>query len=565
MNARGTDKLSFGSFEFEPRTGRLYKHGLRLRLQPKSAAVLECLLERPQEVVTREQLQRRLWPDGTHVDFGLGIKVAVKKLRDAVGDSADEPVYVQTVPGRGYRFIGTVGISLPAPAETPRGAPKEDIAGDLEAPHALSVQPTSTDHAARPWSVPLIKRRIPSHRVAGLFAALGFACLAILIFGPGAKTSRSLLSARARSTPGRRFVYVTDYSQNRVLGFSVNPNNGHLEGLATTSARSGEHPYGAAFFPNNGFLYVTNRGLADGVCGNGCNISAYAVDQVSGKLDELPGSPFPSGSGPVAIVGHPSGKVLYVANVISNDVYAYVRDESGGLRQVGPPVPVGARPFFLGTVPSGRFLYAVNQDDATISGFSVGKDGKLDAIGGSPFRTGLRPRTFTVDASGRFVYVVNYGVDPYAGHDAACSGAFGNARGKGCSISIFSVDAETGFLAEIAGSPVDVHGTNPLFSLLDSQGKYLFVVNVGSSNISVFRRNEVTGAIREVPDSPFTTNEGPVSAAIDWSDDYLYVLSGYTPTISQFNIDAGSGRLSPAGTPIRAGVGLSEIVAQRPF
>jgi len=102
------ETLSFGPFRFELETGLLTKFGLRIRLQPKPAMVLSCLLERHGEIVTRAELERRLWPDGTHVDYQTGIKVAVKKLRDVLGDDSEHPVFIQTVHGVGYRFVGTV-------------------------------------------------------------------------------------------------------------------------------------------------------------------------------------------------------------------------------------------------------------------------------------------------------------------------------------------------------------------------------------------------------------------------------------------------------------------------
>src|ERR1700693_5372186 len=102
------ETLSFGPFQFDPQIGRLTKYGHRIKLQPKSAAILCCLLEHQGEIVSRDQLQKALWPEGTYVDFELGIKVGVKKLRDALCDLSEEPTYIQTVYGEGYRFIAPV-------------------------------------------------------------------------------------------------------------------------------------------------------------------------------------------------------------------------------------------------------------------------------------------------------------------------------------------------------------------------------------------------------------------------------------------------------------------------
>jgi DNA-binding winged helix-turn-helix (wHTH) protein len=105
------ESRSFGPFEFDPPSGRLAKHGHRINLQPKAAAVLSALLERPGELVSRAQLQKTLWPEGTYVDFDLGIKSAVTRLRRALGDDADKPTYIQTIYGEGFRFIAPVAVA----------------------------------------------------------------------------------------------------------------------------------------------------------------------------------------------------------------------------------------------------------------------------------------------------------------------------------------------------------------------------------------------------------------------------------------------------------------------
>jgi TolB-like protein/DNA-binding winged helix-turn-helix (wHTH) protein/Flp pilus assembly protein TadD len=98
----------FGPYEADICQGELRKYGIRIRLERKPWQLLVNLLQQPGELVTRTELQRALWSDGTFVDFELGLNVAVMKLRGALGDSADEPKYIETVPGEGYRFIATL-------------------------------------------------------------------------------------------------------------------------------------------------------------------------------------------------------------------------------------------------------------------------------------------------------------------------------------------------------------------------------------------------------------------------------------------------------------------------
>lgn len=100
--------VSFGTFEVDLDTGEIRKAGLRIRLQGQPFRVLAALLANPGEIVTREQLQHEIWGDNTTIDFERGIASAINKIRDALGDSADSPLYIETLAKRGYRFIAPV-------------------------------------------------------------------------------------------------------------------------------------------------------------------------------------------------------------------------------------------------------------------------------------------------------------------------------------------------------------------------------------------------------------------------------------------------------------------------
>lgn len=106
--SNGSSRLSFGLFEADLSSGELYKSGLRVHLQDKPFRILAMLLEQPGRVVTREEVRKQLWPDGTFVDFDRGIDTALKKLRYALGDSAQSPTFIETIPRRGYRFVAPV-------------------------------------------------------------------------------------------------------------------------------------------------------------------------------------------------------------------------------------------------------------------------------------------------------------------------------------------------------------------------------------------------------------------------------------------------------------------------
>jgi len=103
-------RYRFGPYEYDSHAGILRKQGLRIKLQRKPQSVLKALLERPGETVSRVDLHARLWPEDTFVDFDQGLNVAIKKVRDALCDSADEPLYVETVSGFGYRFVARLDL-----------------------------------------------------------------------------------------------------------------------------------------------------------------------------------------------------------------------------------------------------------------------------------------------------------------------------------------------------------------------------------------------------------------------------------------------------------------------
>jgi DNA-binding winged helix-turn-helix (wHTH) protein len=104
--------VGFGAFELNCEAGELRKHGIRIKLHEKPFQVLLALLEHPREIVTRKDLQERLWPQDTFVDFENGLNNTISRLREALGDSAESPRFIETVPRRGYRFLPEVSRSL---------------------------------------------------------------------------------------------------------------------------------------------------------------------------------------------------------------------------------------------------------------------------------------------------------------------------------------------------------------------------------------------------------------------------------------------------------------------
>jgi DNA-binding winged helix-turn-helix (wHTH) protein len=122
---RSSNLVRFDVYEVDLRAQELYKAGRKIKLQVQPFQVLAMLLERPCEVVTRDELQKRLWPADTFVDFDHSLNTAIKKLRQALGDDKKKPRFVETLPKRGYRFLGTVkqpAVPLGATAPTKAAA-----------------------------------------------------------------------------------------------------------------------------------------------------------------------------------------------------------------------------------------------------------------------------------------------------------------------------------------------------------------------------------------------------------------------------------------------------------
>ena len=114
-------RLRFGPFSLDPRAGELYKRGKKVKVQLLPLQLLGALLEKPGEVISREELKSRLWPADTFVDFEHGLNTAIKKLRQALGDNPAKPGLIETLPKKGYRFIGRLESNgAGAPKNPPR-------------------------------------------------------------------------------------------------------------------------------------------------------------------------------------------------------------------------------------------------------------------------------------------------------------------------------------------------------------------------------------------------------------------------------------------------------------
>src|SRR5438445_4289876 len=156
----------FAVYEIDPASGELRKSGVRIRLHEQAFQVLTALLERPGEIVTREELSQKLWPADTFVDFDHGLNTVINKLREALGDSASNPRFIETLARRGYRFVAPVELT-PSPgtatlSSTPQSSPARNA--------SLSILTTADQ-------VPSVQRRY----LSVLFVLIQFMYLSFYI------------------------------------------------------------------------------------------------------------------------------------------------------------------------------------------------------------------------------------------------------------------------------------------------------------------------------------------------------------------------------------------------
>jgi TolB-like protein/DNA-binding winged helix-turn-helix (wHTH) protein len=206
--------VRFGVYEVNLRSGEVRKAGIRLKLASQPFQVLQALLERPGELVTREELRQLLWPENTFVDYDLALKKAINRLRDVLADSADSPRYVETVPRRGYRFIGSI-----TPATHAIHAPPESLQSVAQPP----VGRPPTPPLANPAATASVSNHLqaspqppptPTHTIAAfrwtIAAALAVIGIVALLFSFNVQNIRGRIFAKSRPS-GIRSVAVLPF------------------------------------------------------------------------------------------------------------------------------------------------------------------------------------------------------------------------------------------------------------------------------------------------------------------------------------------------------------------
>jgi DNA-binding winged helix-turn-helix (wHTH) protein/Tol biopolymer transport system component len=307
--------LRFSDFEVDLRAGELRKQGAKVKLQEQPFQVLQILLEKPGELVSRGELQRRIWPADTFVDFDHGLYNAIKRLRETLGDTADTPRFIETLPKRGYRFVGTLdGNGYVG------GAQAQELSRPTGADTRLLFMPNKPSPA--PEAPPIASGRLISRGkwvwAASLAALLAAAAVIIWWIRPPAEpvveavtqlTDDGLPKQGPLLTDGAR-IYFNEGAQGSWKIVQVSATGGETSVVSSALA----NPQLVDLAPDESFLLV----------------SAAASNTAAGELWTVPlpaGNPRPLGDIVTRQAAFfPDGRIVY-AN--GNELYAAEKDGSG--------------------------------------------------------------------------------------------------------------------------------------------------------------------------------------------------------------------------------------------
>jgi eukaryotic-like serine/threonine-protein kinase len=331
-------KVAFGPFEFDPASGELRKHGHKVKLPGQPGEILCELITHPGEVLTREDLRVRLWPGISSGNFEHGLNAAVNKLRQVLGDAANEPRYIETLPGRGYRFVAPVspasgGILELIPARAPLAPeprpPRWRLVAGASAGVALVVI-VVTWLAGQRSPVSLRAARFLVSPPKGYYLEAGGVRQAFALSPDGER-----IAFTAKDTSGAFRVFLRDFSE-----------------AESHPVADGEGGYSVVWSPDGQSLLFTSKGKLRRV---GINAS---VSQVVSDADPYLSSAIPFGSGRLLVSNHRNSGVI---------------PSSGG-----PPRAIDQWYSWAQLLPGGRdFLYTI--DDPQLGSMRA----RIAATGGS--------------------------------------------------------------------------------------------------------------------------------------------------------------------------------------
>jgi 6-phosphogluconolactonase (cycloisomerase 2 family)/uncharacterized caspase-like protein len=279
------------------------------------------------------------------------------------------------------------------------------------------------------------------------------------------------------------------------------------------------------------------------VTNNGSNnVSAYSINPSTGALTAVTGSLFPVGTSPIGIAVDPTGKHLYVANTASDNVSAFtINPSTGALKKLsGSPFAGSTGPEGIAIDPSGKLLYAANNNSYSWHPQNHKEWISVSAINSITGAMSLGSYT----AAG--IRPRNVAIEP--------KGKFLYvANSDSDNVSAFTINSSTGALSEVSGSPFRA-GAAPYGVAVDPTGRFVYVANKDSANVSAFAINPTTGALSKVVGSPFPTGAAPHGVAAEPTGNFVYVANNGSANVSAYMINRNTGALSEvSGSPFPTG------------
>lgn len=266
-----------------------------------------------------------------------------------------------------------------------------------------------------------------------------------------------------------RYAYTVNYFDSSISRYRVDADTGMLHHLG--QIKTLKSPSSLVLHPSGKYLYVVSQ-VVD-------FIAIYAVDQVSGQLKEITGSPVSSRVRSVwQLAMDPAGRFLYVPGRFTKDLVVFkIAADTGALTPLTEKsLPTGGdRARFIEVVPDGRFVYVSNTFSDSLAGFRVSSaqdiadNKKVELIAGTPFKAGDAPERAMAHPNGKYLYLANWRSDD---------------------VIAYNINQSTGVLTQQPGKPVETEGHFPFGGMVHPNGKYLYSVNWASSDISSFRINE---------------------------------------------------------------------------
>lgn len=388
--------------------------------------------------------------------------------------------------------------------------------------------------------------------------------------------------------PSGKFLY-TGFQQPAVIStYSVDPGTGILTLLETRQNTGGGVYNGPVIF--SGAAPVTYTPTFAYIANSGDNsISGYAIDPANGALTAVPGSPFAAGTTPDSVTTDPAGRFLFAANSGSNSISVYtIGAQTGALTPVaGSPFATGSGPTSLAVDATGSFVYSVNTAQKNFSGFTISPTGTLTSLSCNNSTGGTNPTSLAMEPAGFLNYTTDAAsntlfigaIEPFLNFPSAdCPGGTLSvttdtapsavvvhpsstyvyvANSGSNDVSGFLVNSNTSFgaqtLTPITGQPFAA-GTIPMAVAADPLGRFLYVANQGSNNVSAYTVSKLTGVLTPTNGSPFAVGTAPSSVTVDVSGQFVYVTNSGSNNVSVFSINPATGALTPvAGSPFPTG------------